>query len=267
VISLHFSHLGGKIVDAAPGAADHQRSSKGTSFLYPSPRQLQMATSRKVIACATVIEEMLPLLPGDVTYEVLDFGLHLTPEKLRNQLQAAIDVACSKVNAVILGYGLCSMAVVGLKATGCTLIVPRVDDCIAIFLGSRAAYQEQFSREPGTYYLTKGWIEVNDTPFAEYERLAEKYGPEQADRMIKLMLKNYTRLAFIDTGHYEQERYREHARRIAERFGLRYEEIPGSKTLVKKMLYGPWDDDFVIAHPGETISYADFKPTAIPERS
>jgi hypothetical protein len=118
---------------------------------------------------------------------------------------------------------------------------------------------EQFGREPGTYYLTKGWIEVGDTPFAEYERLIEKYGPEQAERMIKLMLKNYTRLAFIDTGHYEQEWYREYARRTAEQFDLRYEEIAGSKALVKKMLFGPWDDSFVIARPGEIISYADFQ--------
>jgi hypothetical protein len=215
--------------------------------------------SQKIIACATVIEEMLPLLPEGVTYEVLDFGLHLTPENLRGQLQEAIDAASAGADTIILGYGLCSMAVVGLKANGCTLVVPRVDDCIAIFLGSRSAYLEQFGREPGTYYLTKGWIEVSDTPFTEYERLAEKYGPERAERMIKLMLKNYTRLAFIDTGHYEQERYRTYARHTAERFELRYEEIPGSKALVEKMLYGPWDDDFVIARPGETISYADFQ--------
>jgi hypothetical protein len=32
-----------------------------------------------VLACATVIEEMLPLLPPDVSYEVLDFGLHVNP--------------------------------------------------------------------------------------------------------------------------------------------------------------------------------------------
>jgi hypothetical protein len=226
-----------------------------------------MTVSRKVIACATVIEEMLTLLPEDVTYEVLDFGLHLTPEKLRSQLQAAIDSASVEVDTIILGYGLCSMAAVGLKANGCTIVIPRVDDCIAIFLGSRAAYREQFGQEPGTYYLTKGWIEVSDTPFAEYERLVEKYGAERAERMIKLMLKNYTRLAFINTGHYDQERYREYARRTAERFGLRYEEIPGSKALVKKMLHGPWDDDFVVAHPGETISYAHFRPTTRPESS
>jgi hypothetical protein len=221
-----------------------------------------MTASRCVVACATVIEEMLPLLPEGVAYKVLDFGLHLTPEKLRSRLQEAIDAGDAEADTMILGYGLCSMAVVGLRATRCTLVVPRVDDCIALFLGSHAAYRRQIGQEPGTYYLTKGWIEVNDTPFAEYDRLVERYGPEQADRMMRLTFKNYTRLAFIDTGHYQQERYREYARRMAERFGLRYDEIPGSTALIEKMVYGPWDDDFVIARPGDTISYADFRTTA-----
>jgi hypothetical protein len=222
------------------------------------------AARTKVVACATVIEEMRPLLPEGVTYEVLDFGLHLTPQSLRARLQETIDAAGATADTIILGYGLCSMAVVGLKATCCTLVVPRVDDCIAIFLGSHAAYKTQAGQEPGTYYLTKGWIEVNDTPLAEHARLVERYGPEQADRMIKLLLKNYTRVALIDTGQYEQRRYREVARLMAERFGLRYEEIPGSTALVKKMIYGPWDGDFVIARPGDTISYADFKTPATP---
>lgn len=223
-----------------------------------------MTALRKVIACATVIEEMLPLLPENVTYDVLDFGLHLTPEKLKISLQEAIDAAGAEAETVILGYGLCSMAVVGLRANGCTLVIPRVDDCIAMFLGSRAAYEEQHGQEPGTYYLTKGWIEVNDTPFAEYERLVERYGPERADRMIRLTLKNYTRLAFIDTGRYKQEQYRDYARCIARRFGLRYEEIPGSSALIEKTLNGPWDDDFVVARPGETIRYADFMACKTP---
>jgi hypothetical protein len=221
-----------------------------------------MTASRKVIACATVIEEMLPLLPKGVTYQVLDFGLHLTPERLRSRLQETIDAHGAEADTLILGYGLCSLAVVGLRATGCTLVVPRVDDCIALFLGSHAAYRRQIGQEPGTYYLTKGWIEVNDTPVAEYDQLVERYGPGQADRMMRLTFKNYTRLAFIDTGHYEQERYREYARDVARQLGLRYEEIPGSTALIEKTLYGPWDDDFVIVPPGGTISYADFRTTA-----
>ncbi len=213
----------------------------------------------KVIACATVIEEMLPLIPPGMAYEVLDFGLHVRPEELKRLLQKAIHESASKADYIILGYGLCSQAVVGLKAEGCTLIVPRVDDCIAIFLGSKAAYRKQFSSVPGTYYLTKGWIEAGDTPFDEYKAVVKKYGESKARRIINQLLKNYTRLALINTGQYELERYRDLARKMAEQLNLKYEEIQGANTLVKKMLCGPWDEEFVIALPGETISFLDFK--------
>jgi hypothetical protein len=214
----------------------------------------------KVIACATVIEEMQSLLlPLNIAYEVLDFGLHLIPDNLKKTLQQSIDDNCVQYDTLILGYGLCSMAIVGLHTRKCTLIIPRVDDCIAIFLGSKEAYREQAHKEPGTYYLTKGWIEVSDTPFEEYKRLVDKYGEERADRIMKVMLKHYTRLAYIDTGQSDQEQYREYARNTARKFNLRFEEIPGSDTLIRKLLFGPWDDEILIAPPGHTIEYLDFK--------
>jgi len=223
--------------------------------------QIQVITRTRVIACATVIEEMLPLLPPGMDYRVLDFGLHVNPEALRRALQEAIDASATLAEMILLGYGLCSQAVVGLRANDCTLVVPKVDDCIAIFLGSGKAYKAQSRAEPGTYYLTKGWIEAGDSPFDEYDSLVEQYGEEKARRLMGKILKNYTRLALINTGQYELERYRDYSRRMAERFRLRYEEIPGSNTLMKKMLYGPWDDEFVVARPGQTISYLDFKRT------
>lgn len=211
-----------------------------------------------VMACATVIEEMLPHLPAGMQHQVFEFGLHINPEKLRRTLQEAIDAVNGQYDTIVLGYGLCSQAVIGIKSDTSSLVVPRVDDCISIFLGSRSAYRFQSQSEPGTYYLTKGWIEVGDTPFAEYDRLIQRYGAERAERIIRLMLGNYKRLALINTGLYELERYRAYARRTAERFDLRYEEIEGSDTLVKKMIFGPWDDDFVVVQPGEMIRYDHF---------
>jgi hypothetical protein len=213
----------------------------------------------KIIACATVIEEMLPLLPPGMAYEVLDFGLHLSPPNLRQMLQAAVDASCPNYETLLLGYGLCSMAVIGLKANGCRLVIPRTDDCIGIFLGSQQAYSEQVSKEAGTYYLTKGWIEVADTPFDEYERLVEQYGVERAKRIMDIMLKNYKRLVYIDTGHQDNARYVEIAKRTAEKFHLRFEEVRGSNALIVKMLKGEWDDDFLVVERGQTVSYLDFK--------
>ena len=216
------------------------------------------STNRRVIACETVIEEMLPFLPENVPHEVLDFGLHIKPAELKKVLQEKIDEASQHADVLLLGYGLCSMAVVGLKATTATLVIPRTDDCIAIFLGSCSAYKEQSKKEPGTYYLTKGWIEAGDTPFEEHKLLVEKFGKEKAERITHLMLKNYKRLAFINTGVYEIERYQEYARKTADKFQLRFEEIDGSSALVKKMVFGPWDGEFVVVAPGQIVEYKEF---------
>jgi hypothetical protein len=209
-----------------------------------------------------MMEEMRPHLPSGTECLVVDFGLHADPPSLRRVLQETIDRIAPSVETIILGYGLCSMAVVGLRANGCSLVVPRVDDCIAMCLGSQEAYKAQFKDEPGTYYLTRGWIEVGDSPFSEHEKLVQAFGERKAERVMGRMLKNYTRLAFIDTGQGESEGYREYSQKMAERFGLRYAEIPGSERLIKKMLRGPLDHDFVVARPGETISYLDFKGVA-----
>jgi hypothetical protein len=113
--------------------------------------------------------------------------------------------------------------------------------------------------EPGTYYLTKGWIEVSDTLLDEYQRVKEKYGDERADYIMGEMLKHYKRLVYIDTGTENQGKYRAYAQRVANKFNLQFEEIEGSNELIRKMLLGPWDGEFVIASPGSTIKYNDFK--------
>jgi hypothetical protein len=229
--------------------------SNQTSF-QPAP----IPANTKILACATVIEEMQALMPAGLTAETLDFGLHVRPEALKVKLQEAVDKIDRPIHYIVLGYGLCSQAVVGLKSERCTLIIPRVDDCIGIFLGSAEAYRQQASQTPGTYYLTKGWLEAGDTPFSEHDELIKKYGEVKAARITGQMLKNYTRIALIDTGKYELERYRQTARAYASRFDLRFEEIPGSLKLVMKMLNGPWDEDFVVAPPGKAVTFLDFRP-------
>lgn len=58
-------------------------------------------TKTKIIACATVIEEIQPLLPKGMAYEVLDFGLHMTPNDLKKTLQQTIDDQCVELDTLI----------------------------------------------------------------------------------------------------------------------------------------------------------------------
>jgi hypothetical protein len=206
------------------------------------------------------MEEMLPFLRDDMDHKVLDFGLHINPKKLHSILQDDIDDSGGQYATIILGYGLCSLAVIGLKANGCRLVIPRLDDCIAIFLGSRTAYTAECTREPGTYFLTKGWMEVGDTPFLEYERSVKKYGQIKAWKIYQAMMGKYKRLALIKTGQGNIETYQVDARVTAEKFGLNYEELIGSDQLVRKLLQGPWDHDIVVIEPGGTCTLGQFLP-------
>jgi len=198
------------------------------------------------------------MLPSDMESLVLESGLHLHPDKLRCGLQAMIDEITAHTETIILGYGLCSMAVMGLKAAHSTLVIPRQDDCISIFLGSRGDYKKEMEQEPGTYFLSKGWIDAGITLLDELKRMEERYGENRAERVMKRMLQHYRRLAFIDMGNQNQEKYRKFSKMSAKRLNLYYQEIKGTPELLRKICNGPWDDEFVVAPSGHTICLEDF---------
>jgi hypothetical protein len=213
----------------------------------------------KLIACSAVIEELESMIPSGMELKVLEFGLHIDPKKLKKAIQEAIDESLPPIEVIILGYGLCSQAVVGLGSRTCSLVIPRADDCIALFLGSAEAYRRQNQQAPGTYYLTRGWIKGGGNPFDEFNKLEQVYGAGRARDILNQMLKNYTRIGLIDTGQYNLDGCREYARDYAQKMNLRYEEIPGSDSFLRAMLFGPWDHRFVVVPPNRNISFFDFK--------
>ena len=214
-----------------------------------------------LIACQTVWEEVRAFLPEGMSFEEVDMGLHTHPDKLRVALQCLVDAVEAERDTILLGFGLCSNAVVGLMSRYQRLIVPRVHDCVPMFLGSKAAYAAQAEKELGTYYLTKGFIEGadgDDNSVLSYNRLDAKYGREKADKILGYMLKNYTRLALINTGNYGLEHYRKVAKEAAGRLKLRFEEIPGANDLIRKLVCGPWDEDILVFPPRETVTEEPF---------
>ena len=83
----------------------------------------------------------------------LDYGLHAAPKNLNKAVQESID-KIEQPSLILLGYGLCDNGLNNIRSGKHTLIIPKADDCIAIFMGSRDKYLEVFSEKPGTYYLT-----------------------------------------------------------------------------------------------------------------
>ncbi len=233
----------------------------------------------KVIACRSLAKDM-DVVAGrlgiEITPEYLPHGLHNEPNVLRTRLQKAIDEATADdaPDLIAVGYGVCGRGTIGVRARSVPLAIPRVHDCISLFLGSDAAYRRQFDRCPGTYYITGGWVnEESDPngpnafaghlgePWPQYseEALAEKYGRENA-QAIRYFLdswkRNYSRVAFIDTGLEGKDRYADHARRMAEDFDLEYAELPGDVTLLSKVLTATeTTDDVLFVPPGHVIAH------------
>jgi Protein of unknown function (DUF1638) len=212
----------------------------------------------KIIACETLGDEIRKLAPPDMICRFLEFGLHRTPDQLHAALQAEIDATPPEIDTILFGYGMCSRGTVGLEARRFRLVIPRVDDCIALFLGSKEEYARQHHKAPGTFYLTKGWIKCGDDPYTEYLKLKEKYGAERAYQLEKRFIENYTRLLLIHSGDGDYEEYHAYACMQAEFFDLALEEIAGSDTLLRKLIQGEWDEDVVIVEPGETVRYSLF---------
>jgi hypothetical protein len=200
------------------------------------------------------VAEELILMGADPDRLVeLEFGLHVHPDRLHEELQRRIDEVPGEGD-VVLGYGLCSHAVAGLRSRRHRLIVPRVDDCIALFLGSREEHLRRMREEPGTYYLTKGWIRAAEYPLSDYARLVERYGLEKAMRVARAMMANYRRVVLINTGNYALEECREAARSMAKSLGLRYQEIPGSNRMLRMMLDGDWNREFLVVERGTELT-------------
>jgi len=193
-----------------------------------------------VIACQvfeTILEKLLPPeMAGQITF--LDYGLHIVPKNLTGEVQKAID-GIESPSLIILGYGLCGNGLKGVRAGQHTLLIPKTDDCIAILLGSYAEYKDVFSAEPGTYYLTKGWLEAGSNPLAEYRGYVEKYGQTKADLVMDMQYQHYTRLMFVAHDTADFETYREEVQAIAAycaRWGMRYEEYLGSDRLIRQLI-------------------------------
>lgn len=212
-------------------------------------------TKYLVIACNIMKDELLRFQTNGISFVFLEQSLHRTPQKMKGVVQEEMDRAENwEGDTIILSYGLCSNGIVGVKSKSHSIVIPRVHDCIALFLGSWDRYMEEHKREPGTYYLTKGWIEEGKSPLGIYQEYCQRYDKETAEWVIKEELKNYTRIALVDMGVDLSETHREHARENARFLHLRYEEIKGSLEFFEKMLQGLWDKDFIVLKPGEEVT-------------
>ncbi|MDR1604658.1 MAG: DUF1638 domain-containing protein [Gracilibacteraceae bacterium] len=244
----------------------------------------------KLFACKVLYREISFLSYNsphilDVTW--LRQGFHDTPELLRKLLQDSIDAVdegrdpCSYKNnetqdsqfdAILLGYGLCCNAIVGVVSRRHPLVIPRGHDCITLLLGSKEEYkrQQDFMRNRGFWY-SGGWLENCLMPGKERtdtlrERYRQKFGPKKADFLLDMeqsWINDYDYAAFIDWPELKNADNIRYAQKCANELGWQMRLIPGSSFLLYDFVNGNWrDEDFLVVPPGQQVA-PSYDPSVI----
>ncbi len=221
-------------------------------------------------ALARTIYAVAAATPHTITMQMLEQGLHNHPRNLRSILQQQIDAIPPKqYDSILLVYGMCGTATIGLIARHTPLVIPRAHDCITLYLGSHERYTEEFQKHPGTYWYSVDYMERTrdntvalgavglEEEEAQYEKYVAKWGKETADMLIEEMrqwAKHYTRAVFIDTGMGDAARYERMAQEKAQREGWIYERKQGNRRLLEMLVNGNWaEDEFLVVQPGYKI--------------
>jgi len=215
-----------------------------------------------VIACGSIkpeLEKLAQEAEEKVQIHFLPQNLHRAPHKMPEVIQKAVDQESGAGDRIILGYGLCSNGIVGVVAPDQGMYIPRVHDCIAFYLGSRERYHKIFRQHPGTYHLTKSWIDNEKDPLGLMEKeYTRRVGKEMAKEAMETEIKNYEYISFINNSLINADKYRERARKNAEIFGKKYIEYEGDDRFFKKILFGPYDKDFIYIEPNEKVKQKEF---------
>ena len=227
----------------------------------------------KLIACAVLYRECYycaALCRNVVDVHLCEKGLHdIGTDKMCARLQSEIDaVDDTEFDAILLAYGLCNNGTASLHAK-LPIVLPRAHDCITLLLGSKQKYQKYFNQNPGTYYLSNGWIEretscfdnpdstVSQMGIGTYQDYVEMYGEENAKYLMETLgggLEHYSKLAFIDTHLGNIEKYKKDMAQQALNKQWEYEEIQGDTGLLMRMLNGDWNaEEFLVIQPGQCM--------------
>lgn len=226
------------------------------------------APPRLVLVTCSVLDAeirgMLSSCPNIVDIRWMEQGLHNEPDKLREQVQAtvnAIEHDRTDIDAIVLGYGICSRGLEGVHTRRCKLVIPRAHDCITLLLGSKERYAQYVANHPGTYWYSPGWNKYHTPPGPEryqqrYDEYVQKYGEENAEFLMETeqhWFSTYDRATYVHLTIGVTDQDLQYTRDCADWLKWQYDEVQGDPKLLHDLLAGRWDDErFLVLEPGMT---------------
>lgn len=211
--------------------------------------------STVVILCEVLKDEVTEIckkynVKNPIIY--MDSKLHVNTDRLRKELQRVINYV-SYADKIILCFGRCGNALIGLCSETSDIIFPKTDDCISLITANNKIVEDM---RCNTYFLSEGWIKSKSGIVSEYDRCLKRYGRDMCAAIFDNMLKNYTKLCYINTV-VPQSRSAQ-TDKIAEALKLEPQNIDSDMSLLEKLLTGIPDPNIVSVKKGNAVTLHDF---------
>lgn len=231
-----------------------------------NPEKAKNAGKTLMLVCEGVraeLEQAIADWPDKPEIVYMPQGLHDEPDKMRSELNAKIaelEASYPEVDTLLLGYGLCGRGMNGVTASRFKLVVPRVHDCVPLYVGVAQDELGMTEENSGILWLAASMIEYSRfTKHLVTDRhkiYAEKFGEARAAKMIKAensVFANYRGLWYVRWPGLKDE-YADMARKLASELSLPYKEITGDSAFLGDLAAGGEDEErFLHLEPGWTV--------------
>jgi hypothetical protein len=171
--------------------------------------------------------------------QVLELGLHSHKKRLQEGLVKAACEMASRVDTLMLGYGLCGNALEKpdevFADVGVPFFIPMdedhpVDDCVGLIIGGRRAYYEEQCKVAGTFFMIPGWTR-------HWRRMFEQEFGNLSVDIARRLFKNYERSLLIPTPIMSEKAMQQNSAEFNKLFGFRQEIRQGTLDILERA----WD--------------------------
>lgn len=206
---------------------------------------------QQIVACQTLQDEINAIFAQkqiQLPITWIPSGLHNIPAKLTRTVQETLD-NLPPTDQVLMAMAYCGNALAGVRTGDYSLVIPKMDDCISLLLGSSAVHNRQYR---GIYFMTAGWIRGERNLMTEYRYTQEKYGVKLGQEIFNAMFKHYTDVALLNTGCFDLREAEEETRRTAEVLHLGYREVPATLSVLTGLFSQSHPEDYYLTVPPRT---------------
>ena len=199
-----------------------------------STKKVNIKRIKNLKAYTPAAENHLEVLVG-----VLELALHNRKKTLQQGIIEAALAFGPRVDALMLGYGLCGNALEKpeelLAEAGVPVFIPMdedhpVDDCIGLLIGGRKRYYGEQCQVAGTFFMIPGWT-------YHWKRMFEQEFGNLSPEMARRLFRHYERSLLISTPIMPLEEMQQNSKAFNALLGLRTEVCSGTLSMLQKT----WD--------------------------